>query len=72
MSDTLPVVNQRGHISYAWNRYRVHKEVSSAFFEGLNQADPILNVVNVGTKKEAADLKIRGGSCSCLLVNTLH
>lgn len=56
------VLNQRGHTSYGWNKYRIHKEVAEAFFEGLNQADPLLNVVNVGQLKEAADMKIRGKS----------
>lgn len=54
------VLNQKGHTSYTWHVYRIHTEVSAAFYEGLNQADPLLNVVNVGSQKEAADLKIRG------------
>ena len=58
-------MNQRGHAAYGWHKFRIHKDVSEAFFEGLNQADPLLNVVNVGQQKEAADMKIIGKSdCS--------
>lgn len=29
----------------------------------MNEADPLLNVVNAGSGKEATDVKVKGGSC---------
>ncbi|KAK9896915.1 hypothetical protein P389DRAFT_51149 [Cystobasidium minutum MCA 4210] len=54
-------VNQGGHMRNGWRQFRIHQEVSAAFFEGLNEADPLVNVVNAGSSKEATDIKVKGG-----------
>jgi hypothetical protein len=55
-------LNQRGHTSHNWSKYRIHPDISAAFFEGLNEADSMLHAVNVGQSKEAADVKLKGES----------
>jgi hypothetical protein len=38
----------------------VHRDASEDFLEGFNEADPLVNIISVGSGKEAADAKLRG------------
>lgn len=72
-----PVLNYKGFETHLWKEHRVNPKVTSAFLNGFGEADPLFHVLNVGSNKEAADIKVKGSTevyvssspCACLTLN---
>lgn len=45
---------------FIYNYFGLGGGVTRSFYQGLTESDPLVNVIDVGTIKEAADDKIKG------------